>query len=173
MAEELFKGIVGYEGLYQISNLGRVKNKNNHILAQTLNSTSNYYRVHLCKNGKAEWRSVHRLVAETFIPNPDNLPEINHKDENPLNNSVDNLEWTTHQTNVNHGTRNKRIRGKLTNHPELSKPVQCIETGVIYPSLIETQRKTGIFATSIKQVCKGRQKTAGGYHWQYIERNDK
>lgn len=173
MKDDLFKDIPNYEGLYQISTTGKIRNHKHHILAQTLNSTSNYYRVHLCKNGKAKWHSIHKLVAETFIPNPDNLPEVNHKDENKLNNNVSNLEWTTHRDNANYGTRIKRIRSKLTNHLELSKPVQCIETGVIYPSLIETQRKTGIFATSIKQVCKGRQKTAGGYHWQYIERSDK
>lgn len=158
---------------YEINTKGQIRNSNKHILAQSI-SNGGYCRVHLSKNGKAKWYSVHRLVAQTFIPNPLHLPEINHKDENKLNNNVDNLEWCDSKYNCNYGMRNKKLSETKRNREDCSKPVLCIETGIIYPSLKEAERQTGIFATSIKQVCKKRQKTSGGYHWKYyIERNDK
>lgn len=172
--KDLFKNIPNYEGLYQISTTDVVRNNKHHILVQTLHSTSNYYRVHLCKNGKAKWHLVHRLVAETFIPNPLHLSQINHIDENPLNNNVNNLEWCNSKYNTNYGNRNQKISNTKRNNTYNVKPVKCIETKRIYISLMDAQRQTGIFATSIKQVCKGKQKTAGGYHWQYYkERSDK
>lgn len=168
----MFKNIAGFNNQYQINTEGQIKNSKDKILSQSI-SNSGYYRVHLCKDGKAKWYAVHKLVAQTFIPNPLHLPEVNHKDENKLNNNVDNLEWCNSKYNTNYGARNKRISETKTNNTYNTKQVLCVETGIIYPSIMEAQRQTGIFATSIKQVCKKRQKTAGGYHWKYyIERND-
>lgn len=168
---DLFKNIKDFPQ-YEINTEGQIKNSNKHILSQSI-SNSGYYRVHLCRNGKAKWYAVHKLVTQTFIPNPLHLPEVNHKDENKLNNRVDNLEWCDSKYNCNYGARNERISKTQTNNTYNTKQVQCIETGIIYPSIMEAQRQTGIFNTSIKQVCKKRQKTAGGYHWKYyIERND-
>lgn len=168
----MFENIAGFNNQYQINTEGQVKNSKGKILSQSI-SNNGYYRVHLCRNGKAKWYAVHKLVAQTFIPNPLHLPEVNHKDENKLNNNVDNLEWCDSKYNTNYGTRNKRISETKTNNTYNTKQVQCIETGMIYLSMKEAERQTGIFATSIKQVCKKRQKTAGGYHWKYyIERND-
>lgn len=151
---------------YEIDTKGRIRNSNKQILSQSI-SNNGYYRVHLCKNGKAKWYAVHKLVAETFIPNPLHLPEVNHKDENKLNNDVSNLEWCSSKYNCNYGTRNKKIsRARINNN--LSQPVKCIETNVIYPSIMEAQRQTGIFNTAIGKVCKGERKTAGHYHWVYI-----
>lgn len=165
--KEEWKDIIGYKGLYQISNLGRIKNNKGQILSQTLDPKSGYLRTHLGKNGKAKWRLTHRLVAEVFINNPDGLPEINHKNEIKTDNRVNNLEWCTRNYNANYGTRNQKISKSKQNDTKLSKKVKCIETNITYPSAMEAQRQTNIFATSIIKVCKGKAKIAGGYHWEY------
>ena len=129
---EIWKDIQGYEGLYQVSNLGRVrslnykKTKTVKILKLTSN-TKGYLQLILHKNGEISSRKVHRLVAEAFIPNPDGLPQVNHKDENKQNNCVDNLEWCTNYYNAWYGTKIDKMRKKR------SKPILCVETGVIYP----------------------------------------
>lgn len=115
--EEIYKDIKGYEGLYQVSNYGRVKSLNyrrtgkERLLKQILH-TNGYFYVRLYKSNK--WFSIHRLVAETFIPNPENLPCVNHKDEVKTNNHVDNLEWCTNEYNLNFGSRNERISETLS-----------------------------------------------------------
>lgn len=110
--DEIWKDISGYEGLYQVSNLGNIKSFNygghGKIKLLKLENFKGYKRVVLSKNGKTKRYFVHRLVAMTFIPNPDDLPIVNHKDENKTNNNVNNLEWCTHEYNVNYGTRNER-----------------------------------------------------------------
>ena len=152
--QEVWKDIKGYEGLYQISNTGKVKGlKRNKVLKPIL-QRSGYYYVDL----QRKRRLVHRLVAEAFIDNPDNLPEVNHKDENKLNNSVENLEWCDSKYNANYGTRNKR-RGK---------PIQCIETGIIYWGAREMERQLGIKHNNIAEAIRNGTR-AGGYHWQYVD----
>ena len=163
---EKWEDIVTHKGLYQISNIGRVRNNKGQILSQTLYPKTNYLRVHLSKNGKAGWYSVHRLVAEAFISNPLGLPNVNHKNEIKTDNRDTNLEWCTQEYNCNYGTRNKRI-SKTKRNNTLSKSVKCIETNITYPSASEAERQTGVFNTAIIQVCKGNRKTAGGYHWEY------
>ena len=105
---EIWKPIIGYEGLYEISNFGRVRNASQKIIKVQINNRG-YYRIRLCKNGKYEQYFIHRLVAITFIPNKDISLEVNHKDENKLNNKVDNLEWVTRKENMNRGTVQDRI----------------------------------------------------------------
>lgn len=111
--EEIWKDIKGYEGLYQISSHGRVKSflRYKKILKPIL-KTDGYLCVNLCKPLKKF--SIHRLVAEAFIPNPDNLPQVNHKDEDKTNNHVVNLEWCTQLYNINYGSRNKRAIESLS-----------------------------------------------------------
>lgn len=102
MNDEIWKDIKGYEGLYQISNYGRVLNvKRNHIKVACLNHKG-YYKIPLYNNNKQKMCRVHRLVAQAFIPNPDNKSEVNHKDFNKVNNHVDNLEWTSGEENRSH-----------------------------------------------------------------------
>ena len=148
---EIWKEVNGYEGLYWISNLGRVKNKHGRILKPGLRS--GYYSVGLMKNKKRVHKRIHRLVAEAFINNPSNLPQVNHKDENKVNNRVENLEWCDNKYNSTYS---------------MGKSVKCIETGVIYCSLREASRATGIPVVSISYALNKKLKTAGDYHWVYI-----
>lgn len=122
---EIWKDISGYEGLYQVSNLGRVKSleridNNNHPVKEKIikpyKTIGGYMQVCLWKNGKVKHLQIHRLVAQAFIPNPYNLPECNHKDENPLNNCVENLEWCDHKYNINYGTRTEKASEKMKGH---------------------------------------------------------
>lgn len=178
---EEWRDIEGYEGLYQVSDQGRVKSLNYHmtgeerILKQSRVCKKKYWRVQLYKNGRGKFYPVHRLVAQAFMPNPDNLPEINHKDENPSNNRVENLEWCDRKYNCNYGTRNQRVaeakRGKY--NTKVSKPVaQFTKSGNFikeYPSTMEAYRQTGINFTNICYCCMGKnyRHTAGGYIWEY------
>ena len=114
MVEEIYKDIKDLEGLYQVSNLGNVKSLNYHRsgkskLLKPGKDKNGYLFVILSKNGKMKTFRVHRLVAETFIPNPNNLPCVNHKDENPSNNNISNLEWCDYQYNNSYGNHNKKI----------------------------------------------------------------
>lgn len=109
---EIWKDIPGYEGLYQISSFGKVKslhpNRKQNQLMNLLENARGYYRVHLTKGSKQNFKMVHRLVAETFLENPLNLPQVNHKDENKKNNHVNNLEWCSNLENQRYGTVIKR-----------------------------------------------------------------
>lgn len=105
--KELFKAIEGYEGLYEVSNLGNVKSLRRGIILKP-GKARGYLKVNLRKDNKSQYFAVHRLVAMVFIPNPENLPYVNHKDENPSNNCVENLEWCSAQYNNTYGTAIKR-----------------------------------------------------------------
>ena len=114
MIEEVWKDIPNFGGRYMVSNLGRVKSMkyrhHNKIEMLSQESQSKYKRVALySKDDKRKWYRVHRLVAQCFIPNPNNYKEINHKDENPSNNCVNNLEWCDRSYNINYGNRNKKV----------------------------------------------------------------
>ena len=166
-----YKLIEGFED-YMVSSDGKVwslkKGKKKELKPKT--DSCGYLQVCLCSNGRQVQKLVHRLVAEAFIPNPDNLPQVNHKDEDKLNNSVENLEWCTAEYNSNFGTRNERMATALTNYKAFSVPVVCLETGVVYPSTQEASRQTGIDDSSISKCLNGRYKTAGGYHWaRFVE----
>lgn len=172
---ENWKSIVGYEGLYEVSNTGLVRSLNyNHTgMAKLLKPRNNrgYLVVVLCKDGIHKHMFVHRLVAEAFIPNPNKLETINHKDEDKTNNAAGNLEWLSWMDNSNYGTRNKRIAEANVNNLKLSKQVQMFDkSGNVvkqFPSTQEAARQTGIAQSSIVTCCKGRIKSAGGYVWRY------
>lgn len=162
--QEIWKDIEGFEN-YQISNKGNVYSKKSGRLLAPHPDGKGYLRVKFWENRKGYTFKVHRLVAQAFIPNPDNLPQVNHKDETKDNNSVDNLEWCDNTYNHGFGTRDERAKKTLTNRKNLSLPVLCIETGIVYPSIREAYRQTG--AKNIYMCCSGIRHTAGGYHWKY------
>lgn len=171
--QEIWKDIKGYEGLYQISNLGRVKSLNayGHNLEKIMNCPkhhSGYLITIFCTNNKKKTFNVHRLVAETFIPNPNKLPQVNHKDENKLNNCVDNLEWCTRQYNCNYGTRKDRIANHTrvkVNQYDLSG--KFIKT---WNSITEICQKLNCSSSGIVNCCKGKYKTCNGYIWKYANK---
>ncbi len=124
-----------------------------------------YLYVNLYTGRKRATKRVHRLVAEAFVSNPENKPQVNHIDEDKENNTAENLEWVTCKENCNHGTRNKRMAEAQ------GKPVVQYTTGGVflaeYPSTMEAERVTGISQANICSVCQGKRKTAGGYLWLY------
>ena len=193
MKGEIWKDIAGFEGKYQVSNTGKVKS-----LERTVWNGKGYYKipekilegydngygylcVKLCKEGKRKQYRINRLVAQAFLENPQNLPEVNHKDENKYNNCVENLEYCNRSYNINYGTGNKRrakklaekVAEELRNDLKRSKPVIGINkvSGLIleFPSLMEAERQTGIANSNICACLKGRYKSAGGYTWHYAE----
>lgn len=170
---EVWKDIKGYEGVYQISNTGKVKSLSRYIKRNTgLGKTeeaikkpvvkaNGYLGVGLWKNKKVKNFTIHRLVAIHFLENPNNYKYVNHKDEDKTNNNVENLEWCDILYNANYGTGNERRSLSNLNNEGKSKRVINLNTGIVYPSVREAQRQTGIDAGSIIKCCKGTSKSAG------------
>lgn len=167
--EEIWKDIKGYEGVYKVSNKGRVKHiskqNNQENICKIYKSNSNYLTVFLYKTNHQKHVFVHRLVAQAFIENPLNLPCVNHKDENRENNCVENLEWCTHKYNMNYGNVAKKIGAAN------SKPIIQLDlNGNIikrYSSGMQAQRETGFSNGWIGDCLRGRKKTYKGYIWKY------
>ena len=153
---EEFRDIPGYEGVYEVSNLGRVR-RNGRILKPT-NDRGGYLFVNLCKNGTRKTVKIHRLVAYAFLPNPQNLPQINHIDEDKTNNAVDNLEWCDSKYNVNYSQAKPVLQYDLQGN--------FIRE---WPGVRKAEEETGINSGHISSCCSGRygSKTAGGYLWKY------
>ena len=165
--EEIWCPIKGYEGLYEVSDQGRVRSLKfgKERIMKPQRNTCGYLMVVLYKNGEKNNCMIHRLVSQTFIPNPDNLPQVNHKDENKENNSVHNLEWCSSKYNTNFGTRNQRASMKL------SKPIlQYTKSGEFvreWKSMNGVQRNLGFYHGNISFCCTGRRKSAYGYIWKF------
>lgn len=170
---EIWKDVVGYEGLYQVSNLGRVRSLDTHdrlgrlrrgrVLKDSNNGTG-YRMVNLKHDGKQRMRTVHRLVMETFVPNNDDL-EINHIDGDKSNNTLVNLEWCTRSENVTHAV-------KLGLHTDFGqRKVLCVELDLIFNTIKEAEEWVGVKGSRISNVCQSKRgcKTCGGYHWRYVE----
>lgn len=176
--EEQWKSIIGFPN-YEVSNLGRIRSLNfNHtgkikIMKQNPHN-SGYLQVVIYDSQKKDYvKLVHRLVAEAFIPNPNNLRCVNHKDENKHNNIVSNLEWCTDQYNHNYGTKPYRLSIAMTDNPNFTKAVyQTDKQGKIireFSSISRASKATGIKICNIGQVCRGLKyrHTAGGYGWRF------
>lgn len=160
---EVWIDITDYEGLYQVSNLGRVKRvETQHILTQS--KTSKYYSVVLCKSGKLKGFNVHRLVAIAFVTNVNNYPCVNHKDEETTNNIAENLEWCTYTYNMNYGTVQQRI--SQTQSKPVKQKTKCGKTVGEFASALQAQKETGINNANIRQCVCGNRKTAGGFVWE-------
>ena len=169
---EQWKDIAGYEN-YEVSTCGNVRNKKTGRLLKPINKRG-YNTVKLRKNGADKRLSIHRLVAETFIENPYNKPQVNHIDENKRNNIVENLEWCTNKENANHGTRNRRISNTLKS-VELKRNGKAVIQKTLNNDFVDVfvtvrgaSRKTKIDHTNIIACCDGKRKTAGGYRWSYF-----
>lgn len=170
---EVWKPIKDYENLYQVSNCGRVKslgngksNNSKEKILKPKKDTRGYLHLNLCKDGKLKTFRVHRLVAEHFIPNPLNLPQVNHKDENKENNCVENLEWCDAKYNNNYGTRTEKCSKKVFQFTKSGKFIREWESATV------VQRELGYFQTYISSCCNGRYKSAYGFIWTYEKREE-
>ena len=170
--EEIWKDIEGYKGLYQVSNLGRVKSLNyrrtgKEGIMKGVDDGCGYLQVALSKDGKDKKCRLNRLVAQAFLENPNSLPEVNHKNEDKTDNCVENLEWCDRAYNVNYGTGNKNRAEKR------SKPLYSInkESGLVtyWESAKVASRQTGIAKQNICACLKGNRKSAGGHIWLYAD----
>ena len=174
--KEIWKPVVGYEDYYSISNTGRVlsvprKGTKGGIIKPIVDRKG-YLYVNLRKQGTRKIGKVHRIVAKAFIPNPQSLPEVNHKDENKKNNNVSNLEWCTSEYNHNYGTRNARTAKANTNGKHCKPIMATLKDGTIeyYSSAREASDALGVKNGShITAVVKGKRKTAYGRMWRYAE----
>ena len=149
------KDIPGYEGRYAVTSCGRVWSHRTQRFLKPAGG-DNYQMVQLNKDGKSHNEYVHRLVAITYIPNPNNYPEVNHKDDVKYHNWSNNLEWCSRRYNVRYGNCYKAK----------CKPVYCIELDKTYSTILDASNELGVSPTSIGSCLKGILKTAGGFHWK-------
>ena len=181
MKEEIFKEIAGYEGLYEVSNLGNVRRvagkgcKETRVL-KPWKTKDGYMSVNLCKDGNRKDYLVHRLVAQAFIPNPDNLPEVNHIDENKENNQVNNLEWCDHKQNCNHGTRNQRsaeVRINDSKQSDIVLQMTLDYTLVKEWSSVRECGRNGFSISVVSRCCNNKYGKQGnvykGYRWMFAK----
>lgn len=164
--QEIWKDINRYEGLYKISNFGKVMSLTRNKLL-TINKTGEYDYVFLSKNGQFKIKKIHRLVAEAFIPNPNNLECVNHRDENKRNNRVDNLEWCTKKYNCNYGKRNEKMSKSKSKYKIVQKDKNN-NIIKIWNSIWDLEHNTSYNKWVIRQCCKNKCKTVYGYKWEYM-----
>lgn len=179
---EIWKDIEGYEGLYQVSNMGNIKSlcrydANNHLLKERLlkpdKTKFGYYQITLSKNGITKRYTIHKLVCLAFLPNPDNKPCIDHINTDRTDNRVENLRWCTYKENMNNPITTKKI-GKANTRTHKKAILQLTVNGdVIYKwdSATDVEKKLGISKVSICACLKHKPhcNTAGGYRWQYLD----
>ena len=177
-----------YEGLYKVSNLGKIlslnyRNTGKAELMTPVERKDGYSQVGLRKNGKTKKCLVHRLVTEAFLENPDNLPEVNHKDEDKTNNFVflnedgtvdeekSNLEWKSHKDNINHGTRNERVSKALTNGKKSKKVLQLSLSGDLIREWESTNEcgRNGFNKGAVCSCCNGKLPHYKGFLWIYAD----
>ena len=175
-------GIVECGSKYEVSNLGRVRNTKTKRILKLQKNTCGYLQVDLCENNKRKYAIVHRLVALAFLPNPYNLKEINHKDENKENNVLSNLEWCDRKYNCNFGRHNEKLSKSLKGKNEGKNSPKSIPIIVLkihndgtlsyvstFESIRQASRILDIFDTQIHYVLKGKNKQAKGYTFKYME----
>ena len=148
------RDIKGYEGLYAVTSCGRVWSYRAKKFLKLRKNRDGYLLVNLYKDGKAKTYMIHRLVAEAYLPNQDNLPQVNHIDEDKSNNALPNLEWCDAAYNINYSKAKKII---------------CLETGIIYNSIKEAAKAVDITPQAINSCLAGRTKKSAGLHWAYYD----
>lgn len=183
-AVEVWKGIDEYEGIYEVSNFGRVKHletidscgkRHKERILRTQIDKRGYKKAHLSRDGTAEWKSVHRLVATAFCEKPEGCDIVNHLDNNPSNNNADNLEWTTYKGNMQHATRQGRMKYNPENlfraQESNKKPVVAIRGNerIKFNSQAEAAKVLGVCRGHIAAACRKEYgyKTVGGFEWEY------
>ena len=162
-----WKPVVGFEEHYLVSDSGQVWSLHRHKALKPKIDRYGYEVVGLSIKGKSYHRTIHRLVAQAFISNPDNLPTVNHINEDKTDNRAINLEWASIADNDNHGTRNERMA-----NTKCRLPVEQISPDgevVRFKGVKDASRKTGINRCGIALCCKNIRKTAGGYKWRYAD----
>lgn len=164
----IYADVPGYDGFYKVSSDGKVISANGEKSTEV--AKNGYIRVSLWRHGKGKHFLVHRLVANAFIPNPDNLEMVNHKDGNKLNNDVSNLEWCDASHNMRHAYINKLINPKTTKVIQYTKDNKKIRE---WNSISEASEYLGINHANIVTVCsqKTNRKLCGGYKWRYADGN--
>ena len=178
MSEE-WRDVVGYEGLYQVSDQGRVKSLERNIphwrggeqirkerILKPTPIKDGYLIVDLCAGGKRKRFLVHRLVCEAFHGNPEGKPQVNHINEDKADNRAANLEWCTAKENINYGTRNER--SAKTQSKSVVQYTLNGELVKVWPSTMEVQRQTGFSQGAVSEVANGNRKTAHGFIWKYV-----
>lgn len=177
---EIWRDIEGYERLYQISNLGRVKslkrNTAHNRIMKPKKDKYGYLYIGLCKNGELSYKKIHRLVARAFIPNYNNLPQINHIDGNKTHNCVSNLEWCDASYNQKHayrlGLSKSWMKGKFGKDCKFSRKVYQYSLDghllKIWNSISDVNRELDIPVPNVVRSCKEDTRTAGGYKWKYV-----
>ena len=179
MSSELWKPVKGYETLYEVSNLGnvrsldkKVKNKYGYRympskIMKPYKNKLGYLQVRLYKDGKNKNCYIHRLVAEAFLPNPNQYKEINHKDENPSNSIATNLEWCDRKYNINYGSHNEKMSLKKSKVViQMDKNYEPLNA---FDSLQQIQKTLGFSSGNICECCNGRRNSAYGYIWRYAD----
>lgn len=180
-----WKDIVGYENEYQINQFGEIRTlkdspklKKYDVLKPQISKRNGYVYQMLYKNGKEKLLRVHRLVAMAFLPNPNNLPQVNHKDGNKQNNSVDNLEWCEQSDNMKHAYKNglqipsENQRKAIINTNKLKQKKVCqIKDGEVintFSGISEASRQTKISISCISRCCNLKRKSTNGYEWRFL-----
>lgn len=160
---ETFVKIDGFEK-YEVSNLGRVRNMKSGRTLKPQLQKNGYLTHQLSEHNKRKTLLLHRIIATAFIDNPGKKPQVNHIDENKLNNDLSNLEWCTEKENMTHGTRTKRAAEKLS-----QKVIQLdLNDNIlnVFKSMVQAEQETGVSTGNISSCCSGKTKSAGGFKWK-------
>ena len=152
------KDVIGYEGLYAVTSCGKIWSYKRKKFLRPFADTKGYLKVGLYKDGERKWYYIHRLVCEAYIPNPEGLPQVNHKDENKTNNCLQNLEWCDAKYNMNYGTRTEKTKKPILQYDLDGNFIRS------WPSATDVGKE---FRKNIVSCLTGRTKTAYGYIWKY------